>query len=93
MYPLFQQSYRDLGYPKGYFNDRLIAAMDDLLATPEPKAPLQLTQDKVLYQFADPDLERRSAGQKVMLRIGTENARAVKAKLREFRAAVAKQEK
>jgi hypothetical protein len=93
LYPLFQQSYRDLGYPKGYFNDRLIAALDDLMATPEPKAPLQLTQDKVLYQFADPDLDRRSAGQKIMLRIGTENARVVKTKLREFRAAVAKQEK
>jgi hypothetical protein len=90
-YPLFQEAYRDLGYPKGYFNDRLIAAIDDLLATPEQKAPLRLVQVKVRYQFADPDLEHRSAGQKIMLRIGVENARVVKAKLREFRAAVAKQ--
>jgi hypothetical protein len=92
-YPLFQEAYRDLGYPKGYFNDRLITAIDDLLATPEPKAPLRLVQVKVRYQFADPDLEHRSAGQKIMLRIGVENARVVKAKLREFRAAVAKQGK
>jgi hypothetical protein len=89
-YPLFQQSYRDLGYPQGYFNDRLIVAIDDLLATPEPKGPLHLSQDKVLFQFADPDLERRSAGQKIMLRIGPDNARVVKAKLREVRQALLK---
>jgi hypothetical protein len=89
-YPLFQQAYRDLGFPKAYFNDRLVAAIDDLLATPEPKEPLRLVQAKVRYEFADPDLERRSAGQKIMLRIGTENAGVVKAKLREFRQFVAK---
>ena len=35
--------------------------------------------------FADPELETRSAGQKIMLRIGGENAAQVKAKLREVR--------
>jgi hypothetical protein len=87
-YPLFQEAYRDLGYPKGYFNDRLIVAIDDLLATPEVAEPLRLVQVKVRYQFADPDLDRRSAGQKILLRMGVENARVVKAKLREFRRAV-----
>lgn len=89
-YPLFQEAYRDLGYPKGYFNDRLVAAIDNLLATPEPKEPPRLVQEKVRYQFADPDLERRSAGQKILLRMGPENARVVKTKLREFRQYVAK---
>lgn len=89
-YPLFQEAYRELGYPKGYFNDRLIAAIDDLLATPDAPEPLRLVQVKVRYQFADADLEHRSAGQKILLRIGPENARALKAKLREFRQHVAK---
>jgi len=89
-YPLFQEAYRDLGYPAGHFNDRLVAAIDNLLATPEPKEPLRLVQEKVRYQFADPDLEHRSAGQKILLRIGPDNARVVKAKLREFRQYVAK---
>jgi len=34
-YPLFQQAYRELGYPKGYFNDRLVEVIDHLLVTPE----------------------------------------------------------
>jgi hypothetical protein len=89
-YPLFQQAYVDLGYPQGYFNDRLVAAIDDLLAAPEPEALPRLVQPKVLYEYADPELERRSAGQRIMLRIGTANARSVKARLREIRQAVAR---
>ena len=84
-YPLIQQDYRDLGYPKGYFNDRLIEAIDDLLAAPELKDPLQVVQPKVLYQYADPELEARAAGQKIMMRMGNENAAKVKAKLQEIR--------
>ena len=84
-YPLIQQDYRDLGYPKGYFNDRLIEAIDDLLATPELKDPLQVVQPKILYQYSDPELEARSAGQKIMIRMGTDNAAKIKAKLQEIR--------
>jgi hypothetical protein len=72
-YPLFQQAYRELGYPKGYFNDRLIEALDDLLAAPDVVPPVALQQPKVLYQFADPVLEGRSAGQKIMVRMGGDN--------------------
>ncbi|MDN5925388.1 MAG: DUF3014 domain-containing protein, partial [Xanthomonadales bacterium] len=43
-YPQFQQAYRQLGYPTGYFNDRLIAVIDHLLATPTPSKPIVLTQ-------------------------------------------------
>jgi len=75
-YPLFQSAYQELGYPKGYFNDRLVQAIDDLLATPEVAAP-RVVQPKVLYQFADSDLEERSAGQKTMLRMGSANAARV----------------
>jgi len=90
-YPLFQRAYADLGYPDAYFNDRLVTTIDDLLATPEPIEAPKLVQKKVVYQFADPDLERRSAGQKIMLRIGVENAQIVKMRLRELRAAITKQ--
>jgi hypothetical protein len=87
-YPLFQQAYVELGYPDGYFNDRLIEVIDHLLATPEPAGAIRLAQPKVLYEFADPALEELSAGQKMMLRLGRQNRDAVKAKLREIRAAI-----
>ena len=43
-----------------------------------------------VYQFVDPALESLSAGQKLMLRIGTDNETAVKAQLRALRAQLAK---
>lgn len=87
-YPLFQQSYQNLGYPSGYFNDRLVEVIDNLLATPEPKGPIQLVRPNVMYTYADPALEARSAGQKLLLRMGPENAKAIKAKLTELRAVI-----
>ena len=89
-YSLFQKAYVELGYPDAYFNDRLVVAIDDMLAAPEPEGAIELMQNKVRYQFADADLESRSAGQKIMLRIGVANERIVKAKLRKLRAAVTK---
>ncbi len=87
-YPLFQEAYRDLGYPTGYFNDRLVAVIDHMLAAPNVQGPIKLVQPKVFFLFADPELEAKSAGHKIMIRIGEANASKVKAKLREFRAAV-----
>jgi Protein of unknown function (DUF3014) len=90
LYPLFQQSYEDLGYPGKYFNDRLVEVIDHLLQAPEVSAPIKLVQPKVFYEYADADLESRSAGQKLLIRMGPANARALKAKLREFRAEIVK---
>lgn len=85
LYPLFQRAYEELGYPGRHFNDRLIECIDDLLAAPDAAPPVRLLQPKVLYEFADTDLETRSAGQKILVRMGTANAARVKAKLREVR--------
>ncbi len=87
-YPLFQSAYQDLGYPNGYFNDRLVTVIDQLLATPQPAEPVELVQPHVQYHFADPALEGLSAGQKLLIRMGPDNAAVVKSKLSELRAAL-----
>ena len=86
-YPLFQEAYRQLGYPQGYFNDRLLTAIDNMLAAPNAHPPVALlaTQDGH-YTFADPTWEALSVGQKLMIRIGPEHERALKTKLRSIRA-------
>lgn len=100
LYPLFQQAYEELGYPGKYFNDRLVAVIDHLLAAPEPQGPLairvvevrgEVPSEKpwVRYEYADPKLESLSAGQKLMVRVGLDNERRLKARLRELRAQVA----
>jgi hypothetical protein len=90
LYPLFQQAYEDLGYPGKYFNDRLVETIDDMLQAPEVAPPIQLVQPKVFWEYADASLENRSAGQKLLIRMGPANARIIKAKLREFRAEIVK---
>lgn len=96
MYPLLQRSYEELGYPKSYFNTRLLQVIDQLLATPdvaepipvqltEVKGPIPSTQPWVRYEFADPALEALSAGQKMLLRTGPVNQRRLKGKLQEIR--------
>jgi Protein of unknown function (DUF3014) len=84
-YPLFQRAYAELGFPNNRFHDRLLEAIDDLIEAPELAGPVKLARPKVFYQFADAELESLSAGQKIMVRMGAENAAKVKAKLREIR--------
>ena len=87
-YPLFQEAYQNLGYPNGYFNDRLVQVIDVMLATPQPKGAIELVRPNVMYTFADPTLEARPAGQKLLIRMGPENAETIKLKLKELRAAI-----
>ena len=96
MYPMLQQAYQDLGYPKRYFNDRFIEVIDKLLSTPDASDPVKVTLTEVKgpipserpwvrYQFADSEFESLSAGQKILLRVGPVNERRLKAKLLEIR--------
>ena len=86
--PLFQQAWRELGYTDVAFDDRLAEVIDELLATPEVEEPYRLVKPEAVYLFADEELEALSAGQKIMLRMGSENRARVKSKLSEFRKAL-----
>jgi hypothetical protein len=97
MYPQLQKAYEENGYPGRYFNDRVVEVIDHLLATPEPApgAPLvQLTEVKgtvpstqpwLRYEFADPQLQSLSSGQRILLRVGPQHRQVLKTKLAELR--------
>lgn len=84
-YPLFQQAYDSLGLEDAHFNDRLVEIIDHLLGAPEIEPGFRVKQPKVLYEFADPELESESWGRKLLMRMGPENAASVKDWLRELR--------
>lgn len=84
-YALFQAAYAELSPPDAYFNDRLVDVIEHLLNTPVVDEPILLVKPKVLYQYADTELESRSAGQKILLRMGNAGAEQIKVKLREIR--------
>ena len=96
IYPSLQQAYEDLGYPKGYLNDRLVEVIDLLLATPDIDAPVPVRLPPIegpvkpqrpwlLYEFVDPNLQSLASGQKTLLRMGSVNERRIKARLAEIR--------
>ena len=83
--PLLQQAYAEQGYPDELFKNKLIAAIDQLLATPEVEYPLALKRPSVVYIYADPAIEQLPAAQKQMIRLGPDNQKRVKAILIQFR--------
>ena len=84
--PLFQQAYEELGHPDASFDTRLNEVIEHLLQTPTPRGEIALVQPSVLYEYADERLENLSAGQKLLIRMGVNNATVVKGKLREIQA-------
>jgi hypothetical protein len=82
--PLMEEAYKELGYPEKEFGESLLQAFAVLLNTPVPKGDILLEEQVTTYAFSDPGLENLSAAQKHLVRMGPENARKIKAKLREI---------
>jgi len=86
-YPLFEQAWEENG-GQGSFNDRLLAVIDNLLAAPDPAGPVYLVKPEAVYLYEDPQLEAMTAGQKILVRMGSANAAVVKQKLESFKTAL-----
>lgn len=91
MRPLYEQAYAQLGLPADDFDNALIRLLDRVIATPEIEQPIELTRKSVMYLYADPDLEKLSAVQKQLLRMGPDNIRRIKAQARALRAGLLSQ--
>ncbi len=82
--PRLNEAYTELGFPNTPFDATLEDALVTLVSTPVPDGPIEVVPNAGTYAFADPRLEALAPAQKQLLRMGPENARAVKAKLREI---------
>ncbi|AWF82868.1 DUF3014 domain-containing protein [Microbulbifer sp. A4B17] len=85
-YPRLAQAYGELGIRNKSFHQVVIQAIDNVLAAPEVEGPIQLIRPSVYYKFADPKLEKLPGIQKLMIRMGPDNAARVKEKLKEVKA-------
>ena len=83
--PLFQQAWEENG-GQGLFDDRLLEVIDDVLEAPDVAGPVKLIKYEAVYLFEVPELEAMTAGQKILVRMGSANASVVKEKLMEIRA-------
>jgi hypothetical protein len=84
-YPLLNRAHQELGSNKGNFHSVLIRAIDKVLSAPEAGGDILLIHPKIYYEFADPALEKLPETDKLMLRMGPDNAEKVKASLRNLR--------
>ena len=89
--PLLEEAYGELGYPAKDFDNAIIAALDQVLATPVQTMPIALTQESVRYKYADPTLEALPPLQKQLLRMGPENTRIIQSKAQILREALLRQ--
>lgn len=83
--PLFQSVFSEFSYPDNYqVLDSIKAATGKVLQAPVITEKIQLVRPSVRYKFADPELEKLSALDKQMLRMGPDNTRLIQNKMREL---------
>jgi hypothetical protein len=81
-WPMLDQLFQQYGEPEKTLHGELLESLDLLLAAPELDKPPRLIRPTVYYQFADPRLEALPGAQKQLVRMGPENTRLIKNKLR-----------
>lgn len=85
MKPLIQEAYRELGYGNRNFDDTLVRAIDTVLNARTAQGPFQLIKPKVMYIYADAEIENLNPVEKQLLRLGPQNAEKLKLALRQYR--------
>lgn len=83
--PLMNEAFADIGYPDSDMTNAIYEAINVLLDTPVPESLVQVKDDEVMYTYADPAYEALPPAQKQLLRMGPDNIKRVKSKLREIR--------
>jgi len=83
--PLLSEAFEELGYGDKPFDERMIEAIDIMLAAPIIEQAIELDSVSVNYQFVDPELEALPNAQKLMIRMGPENSKKIKAALRKLK--------
>jgi Protein of unknown function (DUF3014) len=87
--PLLDEAHAELGLPdRNGFKDTLSRAIEVLRAAPAVDGPIRLRAVNVNYVFEDPALEKLSAAQKHLVRMGPENTRRIQKKLGEIKDAL-----
>lgn len=93
MSPLFNEALAELGYNDTHFDDRMLKAIDLMLATPVINTPIEVNGVSVNYKFVDPKLEALAGPQKLLIRMGPDNTRKVKAALRRLETQLKQQDR
>lgn len=82
--PLFQEAYAELGYPNRSFDETVLRAINEVTNARTAEGPFQLIKPKVMYIYANAEIESMSPVEKQLLRMGPQNAEKLKAVLAQY---------
>lgn len=88
LYPRLETVHDELPLARGVLHERVLEAVDHLLAVEVPDAPYAVVRETRTWAYLDPDLEALSDAQRHLLRMGPRNARAVQRCLARVRDAI-----
>ena len=83
--PLLVAAFSELGYTQRQMDGAVLAALEQILATPVIVEPIELTRESVAFRYADPRLEGLSRLQKQLLRSGPDNTQRLQSLARDLR--------
>ena len=86
--PLFDEAYRDLGYPSGDFDVAIVKAIRTLDATPPSPRDLVLLRREGYFEHADSTLQSLQPVQKQLLLLGPGNRARIQAWLHQLATAL-----
>ncbi|MGI2170085.1 DUF3014 domain-containing protein [Shewanella sp. MF05960] len=84
--PLFTEAFTELGYSDVDFDKRMRAVFTMVADAPIIEDPIELSSVTVNYHYADPNLEALPNAQKLLIRMGPENTRKIKAAVKKLQA-------
>jgi len=79
--PLFREAYDELGNERTNWEERALETLDLLLAMEIPEGDMELLDAGGIYIFAEDAYEKLPPAQKILIRMGPENATRVQARL------------
>ncbi|AZG33930.1 DUF3014 domain-containing protein [Shewanella psychromarinicola] len=82
--PLFAEAFTELGYSNIDFDTRMQQVFSMVADTPIIEDPIELSSISVNYKYVDPNLEALPNAQKLLIRMGPENARKIKAAVKKL---------
>jgi hypothetical protein len=85
--PYFDVAFAQIGRPGKKFDEVLSAALERMLAVKPLEGKIELVSKGALYLYKDPELEKKSAAEKLLLRMGPKNGRVVQDQLAKFKTA------
>ncbi|MDX1491472.1 MAG: DUF3014 domain-containing protein [Pseudohongiellaceae bacterium] len=83
--PLLQEAYAEIGYRNRDFDNAMLGAIDTVINARTAPGPYQLVKPKVMYVYADAEIESMNAVEKQLLRMGPDNAAKLKAALARYK--------